>query len=70
MHQPDLLMGVPKAVMILILCITVIVVYLLGPWFALIGLIFYIPCYFVSYRDPLLLTMALDTLFQAEHLQG
>jgi type IV secretory pathway TrbD component len=70
MHQPDLLMGLPKSIFVLILCITIIAVYLLGVWFGLIGVVIYIPCYFISSRDPLLLTMALDSLFQIEHLEG
>lgn len=70
MHQPDLLLGVPKEIVLIIGCATIIAVYLFSLWFAFLGVILYIPCYFVSKHDPLLLTMAIDSLFQIEHLEG
>jgi type IV secretory pathway VirB3-like protein len=70
MHQPDLLMGIPKTVMVIILCATILVVYLFGPWFGLLSVVFYIPCLLISRRDPLLLSMALESLFQVDFLEG
>lgn len=70
MHQPDLLMGIPKEVMMIIGCATIIVIYLFGFWFVFLGIILYAPCYLISKHDPLLLTMALDSLFQVERLEG
>jgi type IV secretory pathway TrbD component len=70
MHQPDLLLGIPKEVMMIIGCLTIIMIYLLGFWFGLLGIVVYIPCYAVSKHDPLLLTMAIDSLFQIERLEG
>jgi type IV secretory pathway VirB3-like protein len=70
MHQPDLLMGIPKTIMAIIACATILFVYLLGVWFALLGIVFYVPCYVISRTDPLLLTMALDSLFQVDFLEG
>jgi type IV secretory pathway TrbD component len=69
-HQPDLLMGIPKEVVMIIFCLTVIAVYLFGLPLALLGVVLYAPCYAISNRDPLLLTMAIDSLFQIERLEG
>jgi type IV secretory pathway VirB3-like protein len=63
-------MGIPKEIMLIIGCLTIIVVYLFDLWFGFLGVILYVPCYFISKHDPLLLNMALDNLFQIEHLQG
>jgi type IV secretory pathway VirB3-like protein len=69
MHQPDLLLGIPKEIMTIIFCFTIIVVYLFGLWFIPVSVILYIPCYIISKNDPLLLSMAIDNLFQIEHLE-
>jgi type IV secretory pathway VirB3-like protein len=61
LQQPDLLLGIPKPVIALILCMTMILVYLLGFVFSLCGIILYIPCYFLSKEDPDLLIIALNT---------
>jgi type IV secretory pathway TrbD component len=70
MHQNDLLLGVPKNVAIVIVCATILLAYLLGMFFALLGIVLYLPCFFISKRDPLLLSMALDSIFQADILEG
>jgi type IV secretory pathway VirB3-like protein len=64
------LLGIPKPVIALILCMTMILVYLLGFVFSLCGIILYIPCYFLSREDPDLLMIALDSLFQLDCLEG
>jgi type IV secretory pathway TrbD component len=43
LQQPDLLLGIPKPVIALILCMTMILVYLLGFVFSLCGIILYNP---------------------------
>jgi type IV secretory pathway VirB3-like protein len=70
LQQPDLLLGLPKIVFALILCVTIIFVNFCGPVFALSGLLFYLPCYFVSRSDPQLLTIAMESLFQVDFLEG
>jgi type IV secretory pathway VirB3-like protein len=70
LQQPDLLLGLPKLVFGLILCITIIFINFFGPFFACLGLILYVPCYFVSKQDPMLLTIALESLFQTDYLEG
>jgi type IV secretory pathway VirB3-like protein len=70
LQQPDLILGIPKPVLALILCLTMILVYLLGFVFAATGLLFYVPCYFLSKEDPAMLTIALDNLFQLDYLEG
>jgi type IV secretory pathway VirB3-like protein len=70
MHQPDLLLGIPKTIFALLLCLTILIAYLLGLWFGLIGIIIYIPCAIISKDDPHLLTIALDNLLQPDHLEG
>lgn len=68
--QPDLLLGVPKVILALILVVTVLLVYLFGMIFALAAIIFYVPCYFLSKEDPQMLTIALESLFEMEYLEG
>jgi type IV secretory pathway VirB3-like protein len=70
LQQPDLILGIPKTVLALILCATMILVYLLGAVFAASGFVIYIPCYFLSREDPDMLTIALDSLFQVDYLEG
>jgi type IV secretory pathway VirB3-like protein len=70
LQQPDLLLGLPKIVFVLILCLTIIFVNFFGPVFALSAVFFYLPCYFVSKTDPLLLAIALESLFQIDYLEG
>jgi type IV secretory pathway VirB3-like protein len=69
-HQPDLLLGLPKAVFLLILLLTVGIVYLFGLIYGFIGIVLYIPCNLVSKNDPHLLEYALFSLFEIEHLEG
>ena len=47
-----------------------ILVYLLGFVFIVSGLLFYVPCYFLSKEDPAMLTIAMDNLFQLDYLEG
>jgi type IV secretory pathway VirB3-like protein len=70
LQQPDLLLGLPKLVFALILCVTIVFANLFGPVFALIGIVFYIPCSLVTKSDPQLLTIALESLFQVDYLEG
>jgi type IV secretory pathway VirB3-like protein len=70
LQQPDLMLGIPKPVLALILCLTMILVYLLGFIFALSGLLLYIPCYVLSKEDPAMLIIAMDSLFQLDYLEG
>jgi type IV secretory pathway VirB3-like protein len=70
MHQPDLLLGIPKMVMMIIICFTIVIVTILGPWYFVIAIVLYIPCYFISKSDPSLLTIALDNLLQVDRLEG
>jgi len=70
LQQPDLILGIPKTVFALIICLTLILVYMLGFPFVFTGILFYLPCYFLSKDDPDLLTIALDSLSQADFLEG
>jgi type IV secretory pathway TrbD component len=70
LQQPDLLLGLPKPVFVLILCLSIILVNFFGPVFAIAAVVFYIPCFFVSKADPLLLLIALESLFQVDYFEG
>jgi type IV secretory pathway VirB3-like protein len=70
LQQPDILLGIPKMIVAIILCATVLFIYLLGPVYASIGVLLYIPCYFLSREDPQLLTIALESLLQMDALEG
>lgn len=70
LQQPDLLLGIPKMIAAVIFCLTVLLVYLFGTGFALVAVILYVPCRVISKDDPLLLTMALGSLFEMDELEG
>jgi type IV secretory pathway VirB3-like protein len=70
LQQPDLVLGVPKEILVLIFCAAIVTGALLGPPFALSAVVFYIPCYFLSKEDPQMLVMALDSLMQVDYLEG
>lgn len=70
LQQPDLLLGIPKAIVALIFCLTVLLVYLFGFGFSIVGIILYVPCKIITKNDPQLLTIALESLFDIEYLEG
>jgi type IV secretory pathway VirB3-like protein len=70
LQQPDLIMGIPKDILVFLLCFTVILVYLLGLWFALTAAVVYIPCRLLSNEDPQMLSIAVESLLQPENLEG
>jgi len=69
-HQPNLLMGIPKPVFVVILLVIVGVVYFFGLPYGLIGIVLYVPCRIISSRDPNLLEYALYSMFEIETLEG
>jgi type IV secretory pathway TrbD component len=70
LQQPDLILGIPKPILALIGCLAMILAYLLGPVFALSGVLLYIPCNLLSKEEPAMLTIAMDSLFQLDYLEG
>ena len=70
LQQPDLLLGIPKMVAAMIFCLTTLLVYLFGLGFALVAAVLYVPCRIISKDDPLLLSMALGSLFEMDELEG
>ena len=70
LQQPDLLLGIPKIVAAMIFCLTTLLVYLFGIGFALVAVILYAPCRVISKDAPLLLSMALGSLFEMDELEG
>ena len=70
LQQPDLILGIPKEILVLIACAAIVLAALLGPIFALTAVIFYAPCYFLSKEDPKMLSMALESLLQVDYLEG
>lgn len=70
LQQPDLLLGIPKTIVALIFCLTVLLVYLFGLGFAVVAVVLYVPCRLVSKNDPQLLSIALESLFEMDHLEG
>lgn len=72
LQQLDLLLGVPKAVLALIFCVTVMLVYLFELGFAAVAVavVLYVPCRIISKNDPQLLTIALNSLFEMDELEG
>ncbi|MCM1223014.1 MAG: VirB3 family type IV secretion system protein, partial [Lachnospiraceae bacterium] len=70
LQQPDLLLGIPKMIAAMIFCLTTLLVYLFGFGFTFVSVILYVPCRIISKDDPLLLTMALGSLFEMDELEG
>ncbi len=70
LQQPDLLLGIPKVIAAMIFCLTVLLVYIFGFGFSLVALVLYVPCRIISKDDPLLLSMALGSLFEMDELEG
>lgn len=70
-QQEDLLLGVQKPIFILIFLIGVIIWYLIS-WLpaVLVTGVIYIPCYFLTKKDPHMLTIALGSLIEPDHLEG
>jgi type IV secretory pathway VirB3-like protein len=70
LQQPDLILGVPKEALALILCSSIMLMAMLGLVFGLAAVVFYIPCRILSKEDPQMLSMALESLFQVDCLEG
>jgi type IV secretory pathway VirB3-like protein len=70
LQQPDLLMGIPKEVFVLILLLTIILINFFGLAMILVAVVLYVPCSIISKDDPNLLTIALGSLFQIDFLEG
>lgn len=70
LQQPDLLLGVPKTIVAIIFCVTTMLVYLFGLGFAVVAIVLYVPCRIISKNDPQLLTIALNSLFEVDQLEG
>jgi type IV secretory pathway VirB3-like protein len=68
--QSDLILGIPKDILLILVVAAVVLAAMLGPVFAASAVVFYVPCYFLSREDPLMLSMALESLFQADYLEG
>lgn len=68
--QPDLLLGVPKSVLLVLIVISIVFANLFGLVFASIGIILYIPCRLVSASDPHMLTVLFHALELPDMLEG
>lgn len=70
-HQADLLLGVPKAIFLILFLCFAIISYLFGLILgAVITVVFYIPCFFLTKHDPHMLTVALNSLIEPDRLEG
>jgi len=69
-HQPNLLLGIPKPVFVIILLLVIGSVYFFGLLYGLVGIVLYVPCSVISKHDPNLLEYALYSLFEIENLEG
>ncbi len=70
LQQPDLLLGIPKVIIAIIFCLTIMLIYLFGFGFAVVAVVLYVPCRIISKNDPQLLTIALNSLFELDELEG
>lgn len=70
LQQPDLILGIPKAILLLIFALTVLLIYIFNFAFALTAPVLYVPCYFISKDDPHLLVISIESLFELDLLEG
>ncbi|MDR1074671.1 MAG: VirB3 family type IV secretion system protein [Treponema sp.] len=70
LQQPDLILGVPKEVLAIIVCASVVLMAMLGLAFGLAAPVFYVSCRLLSKEDPRMLSMALESLAQVDRLEG
>jgi type IV secretory pathway VirB3-like protein len=70
LQQPDLILGVPKEVFVMLLCAGIVLAALFGLLFAVSSVVFYLPCRLLSKEDPQMLSMALESLLQPDFLEG
>ncbi len=70
-QQADLLLGIPKSIFMLLFLVFVIVSYLFGLVLGgVITIVFYIPCFILTKKDPHMLTIALNSLIEPDKLEG
>jgi len=69
-HQPNLLLGIPKTVFVVILLFAVGAIYFFGLPYGIVGAVLYVPCFIISKHDAGLLEHALFSLFEIDCLEG
>ncbi len=70
-QQADLLLGIPKSIFMLLFLVFMIVSYLFGLILGgSISVVFYIPCFILTKKDPHMLTIALNSLIEPDRLEG
>lgn len=68
--RPDMLLGIPKVMFMIVLTVTIIFMYLITPWCFVIGVVLWIPVYFISKQDPDLFPILLESLQEPDYLEG
>ncbi len=68
--QPDLMLGIPKTVLMILLVVSIIFANLFGFPFISIGIVLYIPCRLVSNSDAHMLTLLGRALQLPDMLEG
>lgn len=70
-QQEDLLLGVQKGIFLILLLLLVLISYLFSLVLGIIiTLCLYIPCRILTKKDPHMLTIALNSLFEPDKLEG
>lgn len=69
--QPDMIAGVKKAVFFALIAITVVIGYIFKIAVGLAcSVVLYIPCRILTARDPEMLSIAMASLLEPDHLEG
>lgn len=68
--KPDLILGIPKNMLIIIMTLTIILVYLINFWCVFAALIFYMPVYLLTKRDPDMFNIMFDYIMDPDFLEG
>lgn len=69
--QPDMIAGVKKGVFFFLIALTVVIAYLFKLVVGLAcSIVIYIPCRILTARDPEMLSIAMASLIEPDHLEG
>lgn len=67
--QPDLIAGIPKNALYVILGVTFMAWALIGKWGLIIAVVTYFPVKFITTKDPHLLSIAMESILDPDKLE-
>lgn len=68
--QPDLIAGIPKNALYIILAVTFVAWALIGKWGLLIAVVTYFPVKIITAKDPHLLAIDIESILDPDYLES